>query len=130
MWPLPIKKEGEQFYAIKDSDFIPRRLFGRLCWMKFIVGVALHLDPWGARGIAYEWRGQVWTCYMRVSPPWRNVCHRFLVDHVHDAFWDPFVDPVVGRTHLHTVDGSADPWTKKVLTPEGTGCWCLAERSI
>ena len=121
---IPIKPEGKPFMNYKDAGYVPRRLFGRLCWLKFVVSAVLHGDLFSPRGIAYEWKDQVWTCYMRISPPWKNVYRRFLVDHEHDSFCDPYVDPENGKRHHHRLDGSPDPWTKESHTAESSNCWC------
>ena len=122
---LSIKREGEPFVKEhKDDGSIPRRLF-RACWLKYFIGVLLNGEPFVPRGTAYQWHSYIWTCYMRISPSWRNVHKRFLIDHVHDWFIDPYIDPETGKTHLHRLDNKSDPWTRELLTPTSSNCWCL-----
>ena len=121
---IPFKSEGEPFVTHKNDESISQKLF-RACWLKFVISAILHGRWFGPRGIAYEWHGYIWTCYMRISPPWRNVHKQFLIDHCHDWFIDPYIDPLTGNPHLHRIDGLPDSRTKEILTPTSSNCWCL-----
>ena len=91
--PLPIKPEGEQF-PVEDGEM----LVDLNCLARYEESLKVYGQPHAPRGVAYENKGAVFTCYMRRSPLTGEFTHKHnLFPDPHSMF--PWTDPFTNETY-------------------------------